>query len=39
MARHAALPGFRDFYPEEMALRQRIMIVWREVAIRYGFEE
>ena len=39
MARHAALPGFRDFYPEEMALRQRIMSVWREVAIRYGFEE
>lgn len=39
MGRHAALPGFRDFYPEEMARRQRIMTAWREVAIRYGFEE
>lgn len=39
MTRHAALPGFRDFYPEEMAGRNRIMNVWRDVARRYGFEE
>jgi histidyl-tRNA synthetase len=39
MTKHAALPGFRDFYPEEMAGRNRIMNVWREVARRYGFEE
>jgi histidyl-tRNA synthetase len=39
MTRHAALPGFRDFYPEEMALRNQIFSVWREVARRYGFEE
>lgn len=39
MTRHAALPGFRDFHPEEMARRNLIMNAWREVARRYGFEE
>src|SRR5574338_674786 len=34
-----ALPGFRDFYPEELALRAHIFAVWRQVATRYGFEE
>jgi histidyl-tRNA synthetase len=34
-----ALPGFRDFYPDELALRQYIFGVWRTVARRYGFEE
>jgi histidyl-tRNA synthetase len=34
-----ALPGFRDFYPPEAALRNHIFAVWREVAARYGFEE
>ena len=34
-----ALPGFRDFYPEELALRAHIFSVWRQVATRYGFEE
>jgi len=34
-----ALPGFRDFYPEVMALRTFIFSVWRRVAARYGFEE
>ncbi len=34
-----ALPGFRDFYPEELALRNHIFDTWREVARRYGFEE
>ena len=34
-----ALPGFRDFYPDELALRAYIFRVWREVATRYGFEE
>jgi histidyl-tRNA synthetase len=33
------LPGFRDFYPEDLAARSYIMEVWREVARRYGFEE
>ncbi|HVX87397.1 MAG TPA: histidine--tRNA ligase [Gemmatimonadales bacterium] len=34
-----ALPGFRDFYPEELARRAHIFAVWRQVATRYGFEE
>ncbi len=34
-----ALPGFRDFYPEEMALRNRIVDVWKSVAHSYGFDE
>ncbi len=34
-----ALPGFRDFYPDEFLLRAHIFRVWREVAARYGFEE
>src|SRR3954463_12305276 len=34
-----ALPGFRDFYPPEFALRSHIFQVWRDVAGRYGFEE
>lgn len=34
-----ALPGFRDFFPDEAAFRNRIFTVWREVAARYGFEE
>lgn len=35
----SALPGFRDFYPEQLAERAHIMRVWREVARRYGFVE
>jgi histidyl-tRNA synthetase len=34
-----ALPGFRDFYPQELAERAYIMRVWREVARRYAFVE
>src|SRR5919107_639901 len=34
-----ALPGFRDFYPEDLALRTYIFDTWRTVATRYGFEE
>ena len=34
-----ALPGFRDFYPEDLALRTHIFATWRAVAARYGFEE
>jgi histidyl-tRNA synthetase len=34
-----ALPGFRDFHPEELALRNHIFATWRGVAARYGFEE
>src|SRR6478735_2232372 len=34
-----ALPGFRDFYPEQFAERAHIMGVWREVARRFAFAE
>src|SRR5260221_10210597 len=34
-----ALPGFRDFYPDELTLRNHIFATWRSVAARYGFEE
>src|SRR5713101_3128574 len=34
-----ALPGFRDSYPEELALRNSIFATWRDVARRYGFQE
>ena len=34
-----ALPGFRDFYPDDLALRSHIFATWRRVAARYGFEE
>src|SRR4051812_13484595 len=34
-----ALPGFREFYPPELALRSHIFRTWRAVATRYGFEE
>jgi histidyl-tRNA synthetase len=32
-----ALPGFRDFLPEDCAKRNYIFARWREVARRYGF--
>ncbi len=34
-----ALPGFRDFFPAEYALRAHLFATWRAVAARYGFEE
>lgn len=34
-----ALPGFRDFYPDDLALRNHIFATWRAVAGRYGFQE
>ena len=33
------LPGFRDFYPEALAVRRYIFDKWRGVARRYGFRE
>jgi histidyl-tRNA synthetase len=39
MPNHTTLPGFRDFYPPEHAVRAHIMRAWRDVALRYGFEE
>src|SRR6266576_3409397 len=34
-----ALPGFRDFLPDDCAARNYIFSQWREVARRYGFIE
>lgn len=35
----AALPGFRDFYPDQFAERAYILSVWRDVLRRYAFVE
>ncbi|HUQ19023.1 MAG TPA: histidine--tRNA ligase [Gemmatimonadaceae bacterium] len=34
-----ALPGFRDFYPDDLAQRSFILGVWRDVLRRYAFVE
>lgn len=34
-----ALPGFRDFYPDDLAFRTHLFDAFRTVARRYGFEE
>src|ERR687894_1483144 len=34
-----ALPGFRDFYPPELAERAHLMRIWRDVARRFAFVE
>jgi histidyl-tRNA synthetase len=36
---NGALPGFREFYPQELAERAYIMRTWRDVAHRYAFAE
>ena len=36
---HTTLPGFRDFYPEQLAERAHVTRAWREVARRYAFQE
>jgi histidyl-tRNA synthetase len=33
------LPGFRDFYPPELAERAHLMRIWRDVARRFAFVE
>mgnify|MGYP003321923497 FL=1 len=33
------LPGFRDFFPEDCAIRNYIFSKWREVSSIYGFHE
>jgi len=35
----SSLPGFREFYPAQLAVRAHISSVWRKVARRYGFVE
>ena len=34
-----ALPGFRDFYPKELAEREHIFRAWHTVSRRFGFEQ
>ncbi len=35
----SALPGFRDFYPDELARRTHVFRAWRAVAHKYAFVE
>lgn len=39
MATFSSLPGFRDFYPEDFALRRHLFQVWRQTARRFAFQE
>ncbi|MBL9115901.1 MAG: histidine--tRNA ligase [Verrucomicrobiaceae bacterium] len=39
MAAFKTVKGFRDFFPEDIALRNFIFDTWRRVARRYGFVE
>jgi histidyl-tRNA synthetase len=39
MATFQTLPGFREFYPEELARRNHIFRVWRQTARTFGFSE
>ena len=39
MASFQTVKGFRDFYPEDCALRNYVFETWRRVASRYGFVE
>jgi histidyl-tRNA synthetase len=39
MAAFQSLPGFRDFYPEDLAKRTHIFRLWRQTAGSFGFAE
>jgi histidyl-tRNA synthetase len=39
MATFQTLRGFRDFYPDDCALRNYVFETWRDAAMRYGFVE
>src|SRR5580658_1155684 len=39
MATFQSLPGFRDFYPEDLAKRTHIFRLWRQTASAFGFAE
>ncbi|MCF7687188.1 MAG: histidine--tRNA ligase [Cephaloticoccus sp.] len=39
MATFQSLPGFRDFYPDELARRNYIFRLWRQTATAFGFAE
>lgn len=31
--------GVRDFYPEDMSVQNAIFSIWRDIAVKYGYEE
>ncbi|MCZ6532675.1 MAG: histidine--tRNA ligase, partial [SAR324 cluster bacterium] len=31
--------GTRDFYPEEMRVRNWLFDIWRQTSLQFGFEE
>lgn len=33
------LPGFRDFLPDQMRIRNRVIAIFREIFEKYGFQE
>lgn len=39
MATFQTLPGFREFYPEDLARRNHIFRLWRRTAAAFGFAE
>ncbi len=39
MASFQTLPGFREFYPEDLARRNHIFRLWRQTAASFGFAE
>jgi histidyl-tRNA synthetase len=39
MATFQTLPGFREFYPEDLALRNHVFRLWRQTAGNFGFAE
>jgi histidyl-tRNA synthetase len=39
MATFQTLPGFREFYPEDLARRNHIFRLWRQTANNFGFAE
>ena len=39
MAAFQSLPGFRDFYPEDLARRNHLFRLWRQTARAFGFAE
>jgi len=39
MATFQTLPGFREFYPEDLARRNHLFRLWRQAATNFGFAE
>jgi histidyl-tRNA synthetase len=39
MATFQTLPGFREFYPEDLARRNHVFRLWRQTATAFGFAE